>query len=64
MAAKIKTGDKAVVLSGKDKGREGKVLSYRPKEGRVVVEGIALARLFMAFDQTVAIEQGMNGTNG
>ena len=40
MAAKIKKGDRIVVLAGKDKGRQGSVLKVIPKEDRVVVEGI------------------------
>lgn len=40
MAAKIKKGDAVIVLAGKDKGREGRVLEVRPTEGRVVVEGV------------------------
>lgn len=36
----IKKGDTIVVLSGKDKGREGKILEVMPKSGKVVVEGI------------------------
>ena len=39
-AAKIKKGDKVVVLSGKDKGRHGTVTRAMPKDGKVVVEGI------------------------
>ena len=39
MAAKIKKGDRIVVLAGKDKGRQGSVLKVIPKEDRVVVEG-------------------------
>ena len=39
-AAKIKKGDKVVVLSGKDKGRHGEVVRSMPKEGKVVVSGI------------------------
>ena len=37
---KIKTGDKVIVLSGKDKGKQGKVLGTVPSEAKVVVEGI------------------------
>ncbi len=37
---KIKTGDKVRVMSGKDKGKEGKVTQVLPKHGMVVVEGI------------------------
>ena len=37
---KIKKNDKVVVLSGKDKGKQGKVLGTIPSEAKVVVEGI------------------------
>jgi large subunit ribosomal protein L24 len=40
MAAKIKKGDRVVVLTGKDKGREGAVLRVFPKEQRVLVQGL------------------------
>ena len=40
---KIKTGDKVIVLSGKDKGKTGKVLSADPKNGKVTVEGVSVA---------------------
>ena len=36
----IKSGDTVVVLSGKDKGKQGKVLEVSPKEGKVIVEGL------------------------
>ena len=36
----VKTGDTVVVLSGKDKGKKGKVLAVSPKEGKVIVEKI------------------------
>ena len=39
-AAKIKKGDKVVVLSGKDKGKHGEVVKALPKEGKVVVAGV------------------------
>ncbi|HEX4179616.1 MAG TPA: 50S ribosomal protein L24 [Caulobacteraceae bacterium] len=44
MAAKIKKGDRVVVLTGKDKGRQGQVLQVRPKENRVVVAGINMVK--------------------
>ena len=44
MAAKIKKGDRIVVLAGKDKGRQGSVLKVIPKEDRVVVEGINMIK--------------------
>jgi large subunit ribosomal protein L24 len=40
MAAKIKKGDRVVLLAGKDKGRTGSVLKVLPKEERVLVEGL------------------------
>lgn len=40
MAAKIKKGDRVVVLAGKDKGRNGEVIRVMPKEGRALVRGI------------------------
>jgi large subunit ribosomal protein L24 len=40
MSAKIKKGDKVIVLTGKDKGRQGAVLKVFPKEERVLVEGL------------------------
>ena len=43
MAAKLKTGDKVVVLTGKDKGKEGTITSVNPKAGKAVVEGINMA---------------------
>jgi large subunit ribosomal protein L24 len=36
----VKTGDLVYVISGKDKGKTGKVLKVFPKKGKVVVEGI------------------------
>ena len=41
---KIKTGDKVVVLAGKDKGRTGEVLSVAPKDSKAVVRGINMVR--------------------
>lgn len=36
----VKTGDRVKVLAGKDKGKEGNVLSALPKQNKVIVEGI------------------------
>jgi large subunit ribosomal protein L24 len=44
MAAKIKKGDKVVVLTGRDKGKSGEVLEVRPTEGRALVRGINLVK--------------------
>ncbi|NNE78927.1 MAG: 50S ribosomal protein L24 [Silicimonas sp.] len=43
MAAKLKKGDKVVVLAGKDKGREGEITSVDPKAGKAVVDGVNIA---------------------
>jgi large subunit ribosomal protein L24 len=40
MAAKIKKGDKVVVISGRDKGRSGEVVRVLPREDRALVRGI------------------------
>ena len=40
MAAKIKKGDRVVVLTGRDKGRAGEVVRVRPSEERAIVRGI------------------------
>jgi len=44
MAAKIKKGDRVVVITGKEKGREGRVLKVMPKEQRLVVEGLNMVQ--------------------
>ena len=43
MAAKLKKGDKVIVLAGKDKGKEGEIVKVTPKNGKAVVEGINIA---------------------
>jgi large subunit ribosomal protein L24 len=43
----IKTGDEVLVIAGKDKGRRGKIKRSIPKEGRVVVEGLNIAKRHM-----------------
>ena len=43
MAAKLKKGDKVVVLAGKDKGKEGTIASVDPKAGKADVDGINIA---------------------
>jgi ribosomal protein L14E/L6E/L27E len=44
MAAKIKKGDKVVVLAGRDKGKSGEVIQVVPKEGRAFVRGVNLVK--------------------
>jgi len=43
MAAKLKKGDKVVVLAGKDKGKEGEITQVLPANGKAVVDGINVA---------------------
>ena len=44
MAAKIRKGDKVIVVSGRDKGRTGEVIEVRPLERRAVVRGVNLVK--------------------
>jgi large subunit ribosomal protein L24 len=44
MAAKIRKGDRVVVLTGKDKGRQGSVSKVFPKESRVLVDGLNMVQ--------------------
>ena len=44
MAAKIRKGDRVVVLTGRDKGRTGEVIEVRPTDDRVVVRGINMVK--------------------
>ncbi|NVO21933.1 50S ribosomal protein L24 [Donghicola mangrovi] len=43
MAAKLRKGDKVIVLAGKDKGKEGTITSVDPKAGKAIVEGVNMA---------------------
>ena len=43
MAAKLRKGDKVVVLTGKDKGKQGEISSVMPSENKAVVEGVNVA---------------------
>ena len=44
MKMKIKKGDTVEIISGKDRGKQGKVLNVFPKKGRILVEGVALRK--------------------
>ena len=44
MAAKIRKGDKVVLLTGRDKGRTGEVIEVRPNDDRVLVRGINIVK--------------------
>jgi large subunit ribosomal protein L24 len=52
MAAKIKKGDRVVLLAGKDKGRQGTVLKVLPKDDRVLVQGVNMVQRHTKASQT------------
>jgi len=52
MAAKIKKGDKVVVLTGRDKGRTGEVIQVRPTESRALVRGVNIVKRHQRQSQT------------
>jgi large subunit ribosomal protein L24 len=43
MAAKLRKGDKVVVIAGKDKGRQGEIARVMPKDNKAVVSGVNVA---------------------
>ena len=44
MAARIRKGDRVLVITGADRGKQGEVLQVMPKENRAIVQGVAVAR--------------------
>jgi large subunit ribosomal protein L24 len=52
MAAKLKKGDKVIVLAGKDKGKQGEIESVDPKANKAVVGGINVAIRHVKQSQT------------
>ena len=57
MAAKIKKGDRVIVLSGRDKGRKGEVIEVRPADERALVRGVNMVKRHQK--QTGAQEGGI-----
>jgi large subunit ribosomal protein L24 len=57
MAAKIKKGDKVVILTGRDKGKTGEVFQVMPKETRALVRGVNLVKRHQK--QTASQEAGI-----
>ncbi len=57
MAAKIRKGDKVVVLTGRDKGRSDEVIEVRPRENRALVRGVNMVRRHQR--QTAAQQGGI-----
>ena len=62
MAAKIRKGDKVIVLTGRDRGRTGEVLEVRPADGRAVVRGIHMVKRHQR--QTAQQEGGIVSKEG
>jgi large subunit ribosomal protein L24 len=62
MAAKIKKGDKVVILAGRDKGRSGEVVQVMPKEERALVRGVNMVKRHQR--QTVSQEGGIISKEG
>lgn len=58
MAAKIKKGDVVQVVSGKEKGKRGTVLSVHPSENRVVVEGVNVQKRHVKANVRPSMPQG------
>jgi len=44
MAAKLKKGDKVVVMAGRDKGKRGEITSVLPNDGKALVQGVNLVK--------------------
>jgi large subunit ribosomal protein L24 len=57
MAAKIKKGDKVVVITGRDKGKSGEVIEIRPDENRALVRGVNIVKRHQR--QTAQAEGGI-----
>jgi len=62
MAAKIKKGDKVIVLTGRDKGRTGEVLAVHPADSRALVRGIHMVKRHQR--QTAQQEGGIVSKEG
>ena len=54
MAAKVRKGDRVVMLTGKDKGKSGEVVQVYPKDKRVIVSGVNMVKRHTAPSQTSA----------
>jgi large subunit ribosomal protein L24 len=59
--ARIKTDDQVIVISGKDRGKKGKVLRVDPKKDRVIVEGLNMVKRHQRPQQTGTTAQQTGG---
>jgi large subunit ribosomal protein L24 len=62
MAAKIRKGDKVIVMTGRDKGRTGEVVEVRPDAGRALVRGVNMVKRHQR--QTAQQEGGIVSKEG
>ena len=62
MAARIRKGDKVVVLSGRDKGRSGEVIAVHPSDERALVRGVNMVKRHQR--QTAQQEGGIISKEG
>ena len=59
MAAKIRTNDEVIVITGKDKGKTGKVTRVLPRENKVFVEGINVKKKHQKANPNLGIQGGI-----
>ncbi len=59
MAAKIRSNDEVIVITGKDKGTTGKVKSVLPREHKVIVEGVNIHKKHQKANPNLQIEGGI-----
>ncbi|MBL8148928.1 MAG: 50S ribosomal protein L24 [Blastocatellia bacterium] len=55
----VKKNDRVVVLSGGDKGKQSRVLDVKPKEGKVLVEGVAVVKRHQRPNPTRGVQGGI-----
>ncbi len=58
MAAKIKKGDLVQVMTGRDRGKKGRVLSVHPAENRLVVEGVNIQKRHVKANARASMPEG------
>ncbi|EKD74514.1 MAG: 50S ribosomal protein L24 [uncultured bacterium] len=61
---KIRKGDEVIVIAGKDKGKQGKVLKVYPQKERVVVEGVQLLKHYVRANPQTKEEGGVFDKEG
>ena len=64
MAAKIRKGDKVIVLTGRDKGRTGEVIEVRPDESRALVRGVNMVKRHQKQTRAAGGRHHLQGSDG